>query len=204
MDKNRMWEIMTGTFDIQSEEIGTLAQRMDPNQIDQLVKALIKCKQDKRCIVLCGCGTSGMAAKVIMHLLCCLEYSALFMPPSDSLHGESGFINEGDLVLLFSKGGLSEELDSMLKIARNKKATTVAVVSKQDSELARNSELVLKVPIERESDPANTLPTSSILNVISIFHGIFNILMEHDDYQLSQLGAIHPGGAVGKKLAPGE
>jgi len=202
VDKEMIWECAQKTFAVESEELRALTDRVSRDELYNVVNQLLRCKKDRHNVILCGCGTSGMAAKVIMHLFCCLEYSACFMPPSDALHGESGFIREGDLVFLFSKGGQSEELGSMLSIAKEKKAVVVAVVSKSEASLATEADLILTVPIEKEADRYNTLPTSSILNVISIFHAIFNALIQAEDYQLSQLGAIHPGGAVGKKLRP--
>jgi D-arabinose 5-phosphate isomerase GutQ len=79
----------------------------------------------------------------------------------------------------------------------------VAVTEDESSELARASDLVLKVKIEHESDSFNMLATTSTMAVVAVFDAVCIALMEYTGYTKEQFAVIHPAGAVGERLTRG-
>jgi len=69
-----------------------------------------------------------------------------------------------------------------------------------DSQLAKQSDIVIKMKIDKESDKYNVMATSSYVASIAIFDAMICALIEETDYKLEQFALIHPGGAVGKAL----
>ena len=162
------------------------------------VVELIKNCQGK--IILSACGTSGMAARKIAHTLNVVGRPALFLNPADAPHGGLGVLQPQDLLILISKGGETSELLPIEKVARVKKVKTIVVTENRDSRLARQSDCVLFVKVEKEPDQFNLMATGSTLAVISVFDAICILISKEEGYTKEDLALIHPGGAVGKRL----
>ncbi len=168
-----------------------------------MVAALLKCKENGHKAVTSGCGTSAAAARKIAHTLSCVEIPAVFMEPSDAVHGGLGMVQEGDVVVLLSKGGKTEEITMLAAPCRTKGAMVVAVTEAPDSVLAKESDMLLTVKVGKEPDPFNMLATSSIMAVIAMFDAISIALMQLSGFTREKFAVIHPHGAVGERLLSG-
>jgi D-arabinose 5-phosphate isomerase GutQ len=140
------------------------------------------------------------AARKIAHSLCCVERPAAFLSPGDAVHGGLGLVQPGDVVIAISKGGNTREILNLLEAVRAKQAFLVAVTENPGSALARLSDLLLKVRVEREPDTFNMLATASTMAVLAVFDAVCIALMERTGYTREQFAVIHPGGAVGDRL----
>ena len=178
----------------EAEELQKLSERFDKDAVLRTAKALQNCKGK---VVLAGCGTSGQAAKKIAHTLCCIEIPAIYMCPADAVHGELGLLQEGDVLILISKGGNTEELVTLIPACKTKKATLIGVSEDPESAIAKNADIFLEIKTDREPDPFNMLATASTLAVISMFDGICIALAQRKGFTRDQFAVIHPHGAVG-------
>ena len=143
---------------------------------------------------------SGAAAKKIAHTLNCINRPAFFLSPSDALHGGMGVLQKDDLIIFFSKGGHTVELESMIDSCKKKGIRTVLVTETEESNLAQKSDFLLKIKIDREPDAFNMLATASTLAVIALFDAMSITLANHNGYTKEEFLVIHPGGEVGERL----
>ena len=134
------------------------------------------------------------------HLLCCIERPARFISPAEAIHGAIGFIQRDDVLLWASRGGKTAELVPILDIARKKCATIIGVTENANSLLAKNSDILLLMTVERETDRNNTQGTSSFCVTNAIFDAIQTALVEETMHSKEQFALVHPGGAVGERL----
>ena len=185
----------------EGEAILSLLQTVDQDTVSRIVELLIKVKAEKRRVITVGCGTSGAAAKKIAHSLCCVEIPATFLSPATAAHGAMGYIQEGDLVILVTKGGSTAELLGLLPCCKEKGAIVVGVCENEGSKLAQAADIFLKVRIESEPCPWGLLATASTLAVIAVWDAIIITAMQYNGFTREQFLCIHPGGAVGEKLA---
>jgi D-arabinose 5-phosphate isomerase GutQ len=109
-------------------------------------------------------------------------------------------VQEGDVVLLASRGGRTAELMPIMGICKQKKATIIGITENMNSELAQQSNIVIPMKIERESDKYNSQGTSSFIALSAIFDALQVALIEETGYVNEQFALIHPGGAVGERL----
>lgn len=188
-------------LDIESRAIDRLKQDLDREAVLATAKALMNCRGK---VILSGCGTSAMAAKKIAHSLSCIEIPALFLSPADAVHGALGVLQPEDILILISKGGNTRELVNLIPACKTKKALLIGVSENQDSIIAGQADIYLKIKIEREPCRFNMLATASTLAVISAFDGICIALMQMTNYTREQFAVIHPGGAVGDRLLNGQ
>ena len=183
-------------FAIEAESIMKTAEAIDPAEFEKAVKALAKAER----IAASGCGHSGIACRHFAHLMCCIERPARFISPAEAVHGALGYMQKGDVILLVSRGGKTDELMPIADIARGKGAIVVAVTEKLDSPLAQKSDYVLAMGITRECDKYNCQGTTSFAVTSAIFDALQTAVLEQTDFKNEVFAVIHPAGAVGKRL----
>lgn len=182
---------------VEADAIKSLMTDLDMDAVVRTAQAIGDCKGR---IVVSGCGTSATAAKKIAHSLCCIECPALFLSPADAVHGALGVLQPGDIFILISKGGNTSELTKMIPACKTKKAMLIGVSENPDSIIAKESDIYLKIKVEKEPCRFNMLATASTLAVISTFDAICIALMQYTGYTREQFAVIHPSGAVGDRL----
>lgn len=189
-------EMARQSLEIEANAVKDVLDKMDWVAFQKANKALSKC--DK--IITCASGSSGIAAKKFAHTLCCIERPAQFLPPCEAMHGGLGAVQKGNVVVLVSRGGKTAELLPVLDVSIKKGATVIGVTENMDSPIAKQSDIVLPMHIEKESDKYNMQATSSYIATIALFDALICAVMEETDYKKEQFALIHPGGAVGERL----
>jgi KpsF/GutQ family protein len=192
------WNRARDVWSAESRAVASLSRTIDPEAFGRCVEVLAACRGR---ILTAGCGTSAAAARKIAHSLCCIERPAAFLSPGDAVHGGLGLVQPDDVVIAISKGGGTREIASLLPAIRTKQAFLIGVTEDPGSPLGRAADLVLRVQVEREPDEFNLLATASTLAVIAVFDAVCIALMYATGYTREQFAVIHPGGAVGHRLA---
>lgn len=183
-------------FDIESACLKEMKSYIDFAQFSKAVELLCKAPR----IGTSGCGHSGIACQHFAHLLCCIERPARFLSPAEAVHGASGFLQKGDVMVFASRGGATKELFPILDICKAKGVSVITVTENLESPLAKNADVVLKQYVNRETDKYNMQGTTSTTAVCMLFHALQAAIIEESDYQKEQFALIHPGGAVGERL----
>ena len=148
----------------------------------------------------CGCGHSGIICRHFAHLLCCIERPARFISPAEAVHGATGFLQQGDVMVFASRGGKTGELLPIMDICKKKGVTIITVTEITESPLALGADIVLIQHVNRETDKYNSQGTTSTTALCVIFHALQAALIEVTGYKNEQFAVIHPGGAVGERL----
>ncbi len=148
----------------------------------------------------CGCGHSGIICQHMAHLLCCIERPARFISPAEAVHGATGFLQAGDVMIFASRGGKTKELLPIVDICKAKGVSIITVTENMESVLAEAADVVLKQYVNRETDKYNAQGTTSTTALCMIFHALQTALIEETGYKSEQFALIHPGGAVGERL----
>ena len=148
----------------------------------------------------CGCGHSGIICQHFAHLLCCIERPARFISPAEAVHGATGFLQAGDVMVFASRGGKTKELLPIVDICKKKGVHIITVTENLESPLALAADVVLKQYVNRETDKYNCQGTTSSTSLCVIFHVLQTALIEETDFQNEQFALVHPGGAVGERL----
>lgn len=148
----------------------------------------------------CGCGHSGILCQHFAHLLCCIERPTRFISPAEAVHGATGYLCEGDVMVFASRGGKTKELLPILDICKTKGVKVITITENLESPLAEGADVVLKQYVNRETDKYNSQGTTSSTALCVIFHILQTALIEETGYKNEQFAVIHPGGAVGERL----
>ena len=183
-------------FAIESECIKNMEQYFDEEQFSKAVDLL---KNATR-IATAGCGHSGIICQHFAHLMCCIELPTRFISPAEAVHGATGYLKEGDVMVFASRGGKTKELLPILDICKAKGVKVITVTENLTSPLATGADVVLKQYVNRETDKYNSQGTTSSTSLAVIFHLLQTALIEETNYHNEQFALIHPGGAVGERL----
>ena len=183
-------------FTIESDSILATQKAMDMEAFAKAVDALSKAER----IGTAGCGHSGIACMHFAHSMCCVERPARFISPAEAIHGATGYLQEGDVMVWASRGGKTDELFKILEICHVKKVTVIGVTENLASPLAEMSDIVLPMVVTAETDRYNSQGTSSFTALAAVFDALQTAVIEETGYKNEQFALIHPGGAVGKRL----
>ena len=183
-------------YAIEAECIKEELEYFDDEQFAKAVDVLAKAPR----IGAAGCGHSGIICQHFAHLMCCIERPARFISPAEAVHGATGFLQKGDVMLFASRGGKTKELLPILDICKAKGVTIISVTENMESPLAQQADIVLKQHVNRETDKYNSQGTTSTTALCVIFHALQAALIEETGYRNEQFALIHPGGAVGERL----
>ena len=101
-------------YDIESDCIREMKTYFNPQEFSKAVKLL--CNAER--IGASGCGHSGIMCQHFAHLMCCIERPARFISPAEAIHGATGFLQEGDVMVFASRGGSTKELFPIIDICK--------------------------------------------------------------------------------------
>lgn len=188
-------------LNIEWQDIRTLIDTLDRSVMEQIIELLLRVKPSGKKVITAGCGTSGATAIRVAHSLNVCEVPAFFLDPCISIHGGCGAIQEGDVVVLFSKGGNTPEITNYIPIAKAKKAVIIGVSQNDDSALAKLADIYFKVQIDQESDKFNMCASASCTAYCAVWDAIAFTVMRYNGYTKDDLLLIHSGGKVGELLA---
>ena len=183
-------------YDIEETCIREMKDHFDEEQFAAAVELLSNAPR----IGAAGCGHSGIICQHFAHLMCCIERPARFISPAEAVHGATGFLQEGDVMVFASRGGKTKELLPIVDICKAKGVKIISVTENMESPLALNADVVIKQHVNRETDKWNAQGTTSTTALCMLFHALQAAVIEQTGYQAEQFALIHPGGAVGERL----
>ena len=151
-------------------------------------------------VVVCGMGKSGLIGRKIAATLASTGTPSLFLHPAEAIHGDLGMVRRGDVVILISNSGETEEIVRILPAFQRLDARIIAMTASAGSSLSKAAEITLDISVDREACPLNLAPTTSALNTLVLGDAIAVALMEARGFEEADFAHTHPGGALGRRL----
>jgi len=184
-------------LDKQKRSLDYFFNRIDVAELEVALKLLSECRGT---IVFSGVGKSGLVAQKIAATFASTGTRAVFLCPTNAIHGDLGLLQEGDVFVALSKSGASQELLDLIPSIQRKKAQILAVVTNPGSNLEKNALATVHLPIDRELCPFDLAPTTSTA-VQMMFGDLLAIaLMQKKNFSVDDFANNHPGGLLGKKI----
>lgn len=187
-------------LDVEINNIVAVKKSLNRDIMAQVIDRLLKVKPEGKKVITAGCGTSGTLAERVAHTLCVVEVPATFCAPGNSVHGGMGIIQKDDVVVLFSKGGNTNEILNYIPCCKAKGAFIIGVTQNDDSILANNSEIYFKIHCEHEADMWDMCASASCNTIAAVWDAVAFTIMKHNGYTKADLLLTHPGGKVGEIL----
>lgn len=151
-------------------------------------------------IVVTGLGKSGKIGQKIAATLCSTGSLAVFLHPTEGLHGDLGLISPKDAVLALSYTGNTDELVRLMPSIKSLRVPVIGIGGNAESRLAQQCDVWLDGAVESEACPHNLAPTTSTTLTLAIGDALAVALMQKRGFDVASFAQNHPGGALGKRL----
>lgn len=191
------FEKVVKILSVEADAIERAAENLDKNAVENALDILSCCLSK---IIVLGIGKSGVIAQKISQTMTSTGTVAVFLHPSDALHGSLGIITTGDVVIALSNSGETDEILTLLPTLKNRSVKIISIVGNINSTLARNSDVVLDASVDKEACPLNLAPTTSTTVALSIGDALAMTLMEAKGLTEKDFAENHPAGRLGKRL----
>jgi arabinose-5-phosphate isomerase len=142
-------------------------------------------------------GTSAAVGMRFAHILTDCGARAMFLSPSDGLHGHTNVMQSGEVLIAMSRGGESQEVS----IANQLGVKTVAFVHNLESGLASSAQSLLPIQTPKEYELMGFMATTSTVAYSAVCDALCSVVAYAKGFTPQQLARVHPGGAVGKELS---
>ena len=183
-------------IELENRTVARLRETVGP-AYEEAVRLLYACPGK---VILTGIGKSGIIAQKIASTLASTGMPALFLHPTEGMHGDIGIARKEDIIIAIGRSGESEELIALLPSIRKIGARLISITAKADSTMARHSDIVLVTPVDEEACPLNMAPTCSTTAALVVGDALAMALMKLRNIQPEEFAQYHPGGQLGKRL----
>jgi arabinose-5-phosphate isomerase len=151
-------------------------------------------------VIVTGVGKSGHIGSKLAATLASTGTPAYFVHPAEANHGDLGMIAKDDAIICLSWSGESVELKGILAYSRRYRIPLIAITSGESSALAREADVVLRLPKAPEACPHGLAPTTSTLMQLAIGDALAVALLEARGFTAGDYHQFHPGGRLGASL----
>jgi arabinose-5-phosphate isomerase len=181
---------------IEAEAVANLSKSIDENFV-KAVELLHECQGR---IVLTGMGKSGLVARKIVATLNSTGAPAIYLHPTDALHGDLGMVRKDDVVIFISKSGETQELTNLLPWLKRLKVKLIAMTGSRGM-LASECDIVLDISVREEACPHDLAPTASTTATLAMGDALSVALLQKKNFSVQDFANLHPGGSLGKRLS---
>jgi len=182
---------------LEANAITATAARLNEEQVERVMSLLAACKGK---VVIVGVGKSGIIGQKIAATMTSTGTAALYLHPSDALHGGLGIVNADDVVMVLSNSGETDEIVAMLPYLKHRQVPIIAVVGNLNSTVANRADAVLDASVDQEACPLNLAPTTSTTVALALGDALAMTLMKMKGLTLDDFAVNHPAGRLGKRL----
>ncbi len=182
---------------IETEAITRLAENINDDFV-RAVEVIDKCKGR---VVLTGMGKSGLIARKIVATMNSTGTAAIYLHPTDALHGDLGMVRNEDVVIILSKSGNTEEMLNLLPLLKRLGVIIIGMIGNKDSKIGRQSDIFLNIDVKEEACPFDLAPTASSTAMLVMGDALAVSLLQRKGFTAQDFAMLHPGGSLGKRLS---
>lgn len=184
---------------IETAALNDTAKGLGPEFVDT-VRAVETTIGSGRKLIFSGVGKSAHIAQKLTGTFNSTGVSSCFLDATQALHGDLGLCAEGDLALLLSNSGQTEEILRLVPILKRLGVRLVAFTGHAGSDLAKNADHRLLYRVRREACPLALAPTASTTAALALGDALAMVLLESRGLTRDDFARLHPAGNLGALL----
>ncbi|HEY5614776.1 MAG TPA: KpsF/GutQ family sugar-phosphate isomerase [Bacteroidota bacterium] len=181
---------------IEAEAVAALVEKIN----GKFAEAIDLILRSKGRVIITGMGKSGLVARKIVATMNSTGTAAIFLHPSDAVHGDLGMVRKEDVVICISKSGDTEEIRELLPMFRRIGVKIISMVGNLNSHLAKHSDIALDISVKEEACPHDLAPTASTTVTLALGDALAIALLDKRNFSKEEFAMFHPGGNLGKRL----
>ena len=194
-------DFLRTVFDAESATLGRLSENLG-SEADSWERAISLVAECSGHVVVSGMGKSGLVGAKISATLSSLGRPSHALHPAEAVHGDLGRIRRGDVALLISYSGETEEVVALGSILRTDGVSCIGISRSAESSLGRISTAHLSLGDITEACPLNLAPTASTTAMIAVGDALALAAARRLEFDADSFHRHHPGGMLGAGLRP--
>lgn len=152
-------------------------------------------------LIIAGIGKSGIVGRKIVATLNSTGTRSLFLHPVEAMHGDLGIVSKDDIFIALSNSGETDELIILVSSIQKIGCTIIAFTGNKNSTLAKHSDMVIDVGVDKEACPLGLAPTASTTALLAMGDALAVVLSNKRHFNQSDYKKFHPGGNIGQMLS---
>lgn len=186
-------------FDIEIEMLQALRGRLHAD-FSKAVELMLETLKRKNKIIVTGIGKSGHVGQKISATLTSTGAPSVLLDAVNAVHGDLGVVAKGDLLIILTYSGETEEIVRILPALRRSQNKIIALTGNPNSTVGKQADVHLDVSVEKEACPLNLAPTSSTTAMLVLGDALAMVLLEARGFKREDFAFFHPGGTIGRHL----
>lgn len=173
-----------------------LVPAMDEH-FDRAVRLILDCPG---AVLTSGIGKAGHIARKLSASFSSTGTPSHFLNPAEAMHGDLGSVRRGDVVVILSYSGESDEILRMLSVLKKLGNPVVGMTSTANNALGRHADAVLKLGRVEEACPLGLAPSASTTAMLALGDALMLAVMKWRKFTAEEFALYHPAGQLGRKL----
>ncbi len=164
---------------------------------EQACRLILACKAT---LLVTGVGKAGHVARKLSATFSSTGTPSHFLSPTDAVHGDLGSVRTGDVVLVLSSSGESDEIVRLLSIVKKLDHPVIAITAGKNSSLGKYADFVLPMGRIEEACPLGLAPSASTTAMLALGDALALCVMKLRNFTADDFALYHPAGQLGRKL----
>lgn len=173
------------------------AMKRNDEMLEKIIPVLSNIKGK---IIVTGIGKSSIIAQKMAATFSSTGSPAIFLHAGEAFHGDLGICETGDVAIVISKSGTTNELVKLVPYFKNIGIMVIGLLGNTSSPLGISCDFVLDASVESEADQHNIVPSSSTTLALTMGDALAICMMELKGFSSHDFARFHPGGQLGKNL----
>ena len=186
-------------FELELAEARAVGERLDES-FAKAVEAIRDAAVRRGKVVVVGVGKSGNIGEKIAATLTSTGTPAVMLNALNALHGDLGIVSDGDVVLILSNSGETDELVAVFPALARGDVRIISITGNATSFLAKSAHIHLDAAVSREACPLELAPTASTTAMLIMGDALAMTLLEARGITREDFARFHPGGKLGRTL----
>jgi arabinose-5-phosphate isomerase len=183
-------------IDTEAAAVSAVASALDEH-FDRAVQVVHDCPGS---VLASGIGKAGLIARKLSASLSSTGTPSHFLDPAQAVHGDLGSLRRGDVVIILSDSGETDEVLRMLSILKKLNHPIIAMTSSRTSTLARFATITLSYGRVKEACPLGLAPSASTTAMLALGDALCLTVMKLRNFSTEDFALFHPAGQLGRKL----
>lgn len=189
-------EFALQVIETESAAVRAMAGAID-DSFEKAVRLILDCPA---AILTTGIGKAGHVAHKISATFASTGTPSHFLNPTDALHGDLGAVRKGDIIIIFSASGESDEIVRLLSIVKKLDHPVIAVTASKSTTLGAAADIVISIGNIAEACPLGLAPSASTTAMLALGDALALAVMKLRKFTADDFALFHPAGQLGRRL----
>ncbi len=181
---------------VEAAAVGQMVGALDEH-FGRAVRMILDCPG---AVLATGVGKAGIIARKLSATLASTGTPSHMLSPADAVHGDVGSIRQGDIVVILSSSGESDEILRLASLLKKLGHPIIAITASRGSSLGVLAAVTMEMGKIKEACPLGLAPSASTTALMALSDALALTVMKLRKFSPDDFALFHPAGQLGRKL----